>query len=98
MVSTASMDLSALTLDILAWLLTYAVHSTVLILAVWLLTATVIRSHTTRDTLWKLALVGGVFTATLQIGLGVRPVFGNISQSSRKIGAIFSALTSRTVR
>ena len=60
--------------DLSAWLLTYAVHSTLLIGGVWLLVRRgLIRSHHLQDTFWKAALVGGVLTATAQTALGIRP-------------------------
>ena len=60
--------------DLSAWLLTYAVHSTVLIGVVWLLVRRgLIRSHHLQDTFWKAALVGGILTATAQTALGIRP-------------------------
>jgi HEAT repeat protein/beta-lactamase regulating signal transducer with metallopeptidase domain len=61
--------------DLPAWLLTYAVHSTLLIGAVWLLVRRgIITSHHLQDTFWKAALVGGLLTATAQTALGIRPV------------------------
>lgn len=60
--------------DLSAWLLTYAVHSTLLIGGVWLLVRRgLIRSHHLQDTFWKAALVGGLLTATAQTALGIRP-------------------------
>jgi len=61
---------------LLAWLATYALHSTVLLAAIALLTAFVVRRDGWRDALWKTALVGGIATATLQLGLDVRPLVG----------------------
>ncbi|HEX6643856.1 MAG TPA: M56 family metallopeptidase [Gemmatimonadales bacterium] len=56
--------------DALAWLLTYAVHSTLLLGGVWLLTERGgVRSHRLRDLFWKTALVGGIVTATAQTAL-----------------------------
>lgn len=50
-----------------AWLLTYLLHSTILLGGGWLLTATrVVRSPVAKDTLWKVCLVGGLLTATVQ--------------------------------
>ena len=46
------------------WLLTYLLHSSALIGAVWLATRFVDLHPATRDFLWKMALVGGVGTAT----------------------------------
>ena len=57
-----------------AWLLTYAVHSTVLICAAWVLQRLgAVRSLRLRDLAWKGALVGGLFTASLQMGMGLAP-------------------------
>ena len=52
-----------------AWLLTFLVHSTVLLCGVWLVTRWGwVRSHAWKETLWKAALVGGLVTATAQTG------------------------------
>jgi len=56
----------ALTLLVLAWLLTYLVHSTLLLGGAWVLTVTrLVRSPAARDALWKVCLVGGMVTATV---------------------------------
>lgn len=54
----------------LAWLLTYGIHSTILLLAAWLLTARVLRTDGAREIAWRTALVGGLITATGQQALG----------------------------
>ena len=55
-----------LTLLVLAWLLTYLVHSTILLGGAWVLAATrLVRAPAARDTLWKVALVGGILTASV---------------------------------
>src|SRR5262249_28787806 len=60
-----------------AWLLTYAVHSTVLIGGVWLAERTgLLRSLRLRDLAWRTALVGGLVTATLQLAAGLTPIGG----------------------
>jgi len=52
---------------VIAWALTYVVHSTLLIAAAAALTRTPWgRAARARDALWKCALVGGLLTATLQ--------------------------------
>ena len=57
----------ALALLAVAWLLTYLLHSTILLGGGWLLTAAgVVRSPGAKDTLWKVCLVGGLLTATVQ--------------------------------
>lgn len=56
------------------WLLTYAVHSTVLIgLAVLLTRLGTFREARAQDLLWKGALVGGLLTASVQVGVGGTP-------------------------
>ena len=61
-----------------AWLLTYAVHSTVLIGTVWLASKLgALRSLRMRDLAWRTALVGGLFTATLQMAAGHQPWAGS---------------------
>lgn len=61
---------------ILGWLLTYAVHSTILLGAAVILTMRLIRSDAWRETLWRAALIGGMLTSTLQLGMGMRPLTG----------------------
>ncbi|HEX6367662.1 MAG TPA: HEAT repeat domain-containing protein [Longimicrobium sp.] len=58
-----------------AWLLTYAVHSTLLLSAAALL-ARRVRGEAWRETLWKAALVGGIVTATAQTQSGYDPPAG----------------------
>jgi hypothetical protein len=51
---------------IFAWLLTYLLHSTVVVGAVWMLVRSGwVRRPTTQDLLWKVALLSGLFTATV---------------------------------
>ncbi|HZJ54842.1 MAG TPA: hypothetical protein VFD38_11945, partial [Myxococcaceae bacterium] len=60
-----------------AWLLTYAVHSTVLIGGAWLAERVgLLRSLRLRDLVWRTALVGGLLTATLQLAAGLTPFGG----------------------
>ncbi len=57
-----------------AWLLTYALHSTVLIAGTWAVQRlALVRSLRLRDLLWRGALVGGLLTASLQLGAGLAP-------------------------
>jgi beta-lactamase regulating signal transducer with metallopeptidase domain len=64
---------------VLAWLLTYAVHSTALLGSVWLL-CRLLRNRALwlQDSLWKMALVGGIVTASVQMAAGVQPLAGRI--------------------
>lgn len=58
---------------VLAWLLTYAIHSTALLGLVWLVTRSRRIVPAAAEVLWKVALVGGVITSTLQQRLDVQP-------------------------
>lgn len=52
------------------WLLTYLIHSTLLLGGAWLLTRRLVPTASGRDLVWKAALVGGLVSATLQSALG----------------------------
>jgi beta-lactamase regulating signal transducer with metallopeptidase domain len=57
-----------------AWLLTYALHSTVLLGSAWALVRWGrVRGEAAADLLWKAALLGGVVTATAATVLGAHP-------------------------
>lgn len=71
-------------LSLAAWLFTYALHSTVILAAAWLAAIGLARLACTRprlrdalpalrERLWKLALVGGLATASVQVGAGLDP-------------------------
>lgn len=62
----------------LAWLLTYLIHSTVLLTLAWGLTRARSWSPASADLLWKTALIGGMLTATAQLRLELRPA-GTVS-------------------
>ena len=62
-----------------AWLLTYALHSTVLLAAACALVRfRLVRGEAAADLLWKAATVGGVVTATAQTALRLDPLAGRI--------------------
>ena len=65
------------------WLLTYLVHSTLLLLAAWLITSWARTSVTVRDILWKCALVGGLATATFQMAVAREPLAGQLRLAPR---------------
>jgi beta-lactamase regulating signal transducer with metallopeptidase domain len=57
---------------VLAWLGTYLLHSTLLLVAAWAASRLLRgRALGVEEGLWKAALVGGLLTASLQVGLGV---------------------------
>lgn len=68
------------------WLLTYLAHSTVLLGLAWL-TNRVISEHrlVLREALWRLALVGGLITASLQMITGIEAATGSWSLAPAKI-------------
>ena len=68
------------------WLLTYLVHSTLLLLSAWLITSWARTSDTVRDILWKCALVGGLVTATIQMGVAREPLAGQLRLAPRTGG------------
>ncbi len=65
-----------------SWLLTYALHSTLLLGLVWLLTRRLGVSAARRDVLWKAGMVGGLLTATLQAALPFEPLSGVLTLSA----------------
>lgn len=65
------------TVAIASWLLTYLIHSTVLLGAVWLVSRSLgDRRLVLQETLLRTALVGGIITSSLQMCLGVEPLAG----------------------
>lgn len=83
-------------LEILAgsWLLTYALHSTLLLGLAWLLTRRLVESPARREQLWKAALVGGLLTATVQTALPFEPLSGVMSLA-RRAGVAVAAVPPR---
>src|ERR1041385_942060 len=55
-----------------AWLLTYLIHSTVLLGLVWLVTRRVHLEPAASELLWKVALLAGLVTGTIQARLELR--------------------------
>lgn len=63
----------------LQWVSTYVVHSTALIVVVWGVTTLLPRTPLAlKETLWKVALFGGIFTASLQMAAGTTSPWGEI--------------------
>ncbi|MCB9915746.1 MAG: M56 family metallopeptidase [Planctomycetes bacterium] len=69
---------------LLAWLGTYAVHSTLLLGAAWLATRRV-REGRARERLWRAALLGALFTSLLASRMGGLEVGGGAA-SGRAVG------------
>lgn len=66
-----------------SWLLTYLLHSTLLLATAWLVSHR-LRSPALRDLVWKTALVGGFLTATIQVGAGWTPLAGAVSLAQKE--------------
>lgn len=84
--------MESMTRTMLAWLMTYAIHSTALLGVAWLLSRWGRLSMHTVDFIWKLALVGGLLTSTAQLAFDVRPSGSFALESTRRAAP---AVTSR---
>jgi Zn-dependent protease with chaperone function len=72
-------------MNALAWMLTYLLHSTLLLGLAWLVSKPLSRwSVSAEEAVWKLALVGALFTASIQLAAGWQPLAGrwNLGASS----------------
>lgn len=64
---------------VITWILTYAIHSTLLILVAWLALHRMPRATPAlRERFWKTAMIGGLLTATVQMAGGIDPLGGRI--------------------
>ncbi len=80
----------------LSWFLTYLLHSTALLGCVWIVTSLISsRFEALKETLWKFALIGGLVTATMQVGFHVQPITGqlNLFETTSNVSAPVDALT-----
>ena len=65
--------------QVIAWLMTYLLHGTLLLGLAWLVSKPLSKwSVSAEETVWKLALVGALFTATLQLAAGWEPMAGRL--------------------
>ena len=78
---------------ILTWILTYAIHSTVLLSAAWIF-STRTRSHRVREAIWKTAMVAGFITATAQSALNINPIGGRVTVAATSFAPAPTASTS----
>lgn len=73
---------------VIAWLLTYLLHGTFLLGLAWLVSKPLARwSVSAEETVWKLALVGALVTASLQLAAGWEPVSGRWARGPHAAGA-----------
>jgi beta-lactamase regulating signal transducer with metallopeptidase domain len=59
-----------------AWLLTYALHSTLLLSLAWLASRRLSRRARLEEAVWRFALLAGLATATIQLAAGWEPMAG----------------------
>ena len=69
-------DLDASSAAVLSWLLTYAIHSTILLGAAVAIASRFADEHAWLDLVWKTALLGPLVTASVQVGSDVIPLGG----------------------
>lgn len=80
----------------IAWMLTYLLHSTLLLGLAWLASKPLSRwSVAAEETVWKLALVGALFTASLQLAAGWQPLAGRWNLAAPAPAATISVSTAR---
>lgn len=70
-------------------------HSTILLVSAWLLTRKA-RKHA--ETLWTAALLGGILTASLQVGLGYGSILGTVELPQSFVAIEAPANPAETVR
>jgi bla regulator protein blaR1 len=74
------------------WLLTYLVHSSVILGAAWLIASRTRVGDTVREILWKSALLGGIVTATVQTVVAREPLGGQLRLAPRTTGSFAPAM------
>src|SRR5436190_23916440 len=83
----------------LAWLLTYLLHSTLLLGVAWLASKPLDRwSVAAEEPMWKLALVGALVTASLQLAAGWEPAAGRWRLAQASVTTDWTDQTGRTDR
>lgn len=83
-----------------AWLLTYLLHSTLLLGLAWLASKPLARwSVAAEEAVWKIALVGALLTASLQFAAGWEPAAGRwrLAQAPQTLPAAVEAVATEAV-
>jgi HEAT repeat protein/beta-lactamase regulating signal transducer with metallopeptidase domain len=75
-------DLDAAAAVVLSWLLTYAIHSTILLAIAAVAAWRFADQHAWLDVIWKAALIAPLVTATLQLDAIAQPIGGRWSMPS----------------
>jgi beta-lactamase regulating signal transducer with metallopeptidase domain len=86
-------------LALLAWLATYALHSTLILGGAWLVTRRMPLAATRlKERVWKLGLLLALCTPSLQLGLGLEPFGGRFSlaRSTQQVATLRAPVTPPT--
>jgi beta-lactamase regulating signal transducer with metallopeptidase domain len=70
-----------------AWLLTYALHSTLFLGLAWLASRRLRRMPAVEEAVWRFALVAGLVTASFQLASGYEPLAGRWNLASQEAPA-----------
>ena len=89
-------DLDAVSAAAISWLLTYAIHSTILLGAALAIAARFADEHGWLDLVWKTALLGPIVTASVQLNADVRPIGGRWPITTPMVAAAPQPSTART--
>jgi beta-lactamase regulating signal transducer with metallopeptidase domain len=84
-----------------AWLLTYLLHSTLLLGLAWLASKPLARwSVAAEEAVWKIALIGALLTASLQFAAGWEPAAGRwrLAQAPQTLPATVEAMATPVIR
>ena len=79
-------DLDASSAAVLSWLLTYAIHSTILLAVAAAIAIWFADEHAWLDVVWKTALLGPLVTASVQVGSGAIPLGRTMADRNRGAG------------
>lgn len=86
-------------MNALAWMLTYLLHSTLLLGLAWLVSKPLSRwSVSAEEAVWKLALVGALFTASIQLAAGWQPLAGRWNLAETSPAAVTAPVAPPTAR
>lgn len=81
----------------IAWVLTFAIHSTILLLGAWLLDRRYRERPEIMSPVWKIAALGGLLTATVQLAAGVEPLGGRMLVGADEPIAIVASPSERPI-
>ena len=82
------------TTAVASWLLTYLIHSTILLAGAWLVSRGLgDRRLALQEIPLRSALVGGLLTASLQVGLGIEPLAGALTIDTARSTEVAATMT-----